>query len=82
VNKSDKNPWGLKLGPRVGGCLEARIVDRERNLPELKILGSDMIEVRGVFLLDLVFEDADVFAFWELHSKHLILSITDNEAVE
>jgi len=41
-----------------------------------------VIGVRCLFLLDFVLEDADVFAGRYLHGKHLILRITDDEAVE
>jgi hypothetical protein len=62
--------------------LGTKTVNRAGNLPELEVRGSDVIEVRSLFLLDLVFEDADIFALRNLHSKHLIFRITDNEAVE
>ena len=77
-----QNPVGSQAGSKSWRLLGGEIVDRERNLPELKIFGSDVIEVRGVFLLDLVFEDADVVGLRNLDSKHLILRITDKEAVE
>ena len=41
-----------------------------------------MIEVRGLFLLDEVLEGRDVVGLRNLDSKHLVLRITDNEAVE
>jgi len=62
--------------------LGSEIVDRKGNLPELEIFGSDAIEVRGILLLDEVFEDADIFHCRDLHSNHQILFITENEAVE
>ena len=62
--------------------LRGMIVDRKGNLPELEIFRSDVIEVRGLFLLDPAFEDADVVGLRNLHSKHIILFVTENEAVE
>ena len=41
-----------------------------------------MIKVRGLFLLDQVFEDADVFGLRYLDSKRLIQLVTENKAVE
>ena len=41
-----------------------------------------MIEVWGLFLLDQVFEDADVFGFQNLDREHLIQLVTENKAVE
>jgi hypothetical protein len=72
--------WGLKLGPRVGGCLE--IVNRKGNLPEFDVRGIDVGKARWSLLLNQVFENADNFGLCNFDRKHLILGITDNEAVE
>jgi len=58
------------------------IVDRKGNLPELEVFGSDVIEVRSIFLLDLVFEDADIVVLRNLDSEHIIFFVTENKAVE
>ena len=41
-----------------------------------------MIEEMNLFLLDLVFEDADVFVLRNFNRKHIIFIVTRNEAVE
>lgn len=41
-----------------------------------------MLEAMGLFLLDQVFEDADVFGLRNLDSKRLIKVVTENKAVE
>jgi hypothetical protein len=43
---------------------------------------SNVFEVMGPFLLDQVFEDADVFDFRKLDSRRLVRLIAVNEAVE
>ena len=58
---------GSQARPKTWRLLGTKTVNRAGNLPELEIFGSDVIEVRGIFLLDLVFEDADVFALRNLH---------------
>jgi hypothetical protein len=73
---------GSQARPKSWRLLGIKTVNRKRNLPELEIFGSEVIELRGIFLLDPFFEDANVFDRRYLHSKHLILRITDNEAVE
>ena len=40
-----------------------------------------MVEVRGLFLLDLVFEDADIFVLCNFDREY-ISRVTKNEAVE
>ena len=73
---------GSQAGPKSWRLLGNKTVDRKGNLPELEIFGVDAIEGMWIFLLDFVLENADVFARKYLHSKYLILRITDNEAVE
>jgi hypothetical protein len=73
---------GSQAWPKSWRFLGNKTVDRKGNLPEFEIFGSDVIEMRGIFLLDHFFEDADVVSLRNLDSKHLILRITDNEAVE
>ena len=58
------------------------IVDRKGNLPELEVRGSDVIEVRGLFLLDHFFEDADIFVLRNFDSEHIIFFVAENKAVE
>lgn len=41
-----------------------------------------MIEVMGLFLLDQVLEDADIFGLRNLDSECLIWFVTENKAVE
>jgi hypothetical protein len=62
--------------------LRGEIIDRKGNIPELEVFGINVAKEVGIFLLDQVFQEADVFALRNLHSKHLIFRITDNEAVE
>jgi hypothetical protein len=62
--------------------LRGMIVDRKGNLPELEVRGSDVIEVRGLFFLDLVFEDADVVVSRNLDREHPLFVVTENKAVE
>ena len=75
-------PVGPQAGSKSWRLLGSKVVNRKGNLPELEFFGINMIESTRILLLDLVFEDADVFALRNLHSEHLILSITDNEAIE
>ena len=58
------------------------IVDRKGNLPELEVRGIEVAEEMRLFLLDQFLKDANVFALRNLHSKHIIFFVTENEAVE
>ena len=60
----------------------SKIVDEKRDLEELELRGSDVIEARGLFLLDQVFEDADFFGLRKLDNEHLIWLVIENETVE
>jgi len=73
---------GSQARPKSWRLLGNKTVDRKGNLPELEVRGINMAETMGIFLLDLVFEDANVVCLRNLDSKHLIFHITDNEAVE
>jgi hypothetical protein len=73
---------GSQAWPKSWRLLGKKTVDRKGNIPEFKIFGSDVIEMRGIFLLDLIFEDADIVGRRNLDSKHLTFRITDNEAVD
>ena len=54
-------------------------VRRERHLPDGELRGNDMIEARGLFLLDQVFEDADIFGLQNFDSEELIRLLIDSE---
>ena len=41
-----------------------------------------MIEIRGLFLLDHLLEDADVFGLQNFDRERLIQLVTENKAVE
>jgi len=41
-----------------------------------------VIEVRGLFLLDQVFEDADIFGLQNFDRERLVRLVTFNETVE
>ncbi len=73
---------GSQAGSKSWRLLGSEIVDRKGNLPELDVRGIDVGKPDWSLLLDEVFEDADIFHFRDLHSKHPILFITENEAVE
>jgi len=73
---------GSQARPKSWRLLGNKTVDRKGNLPELELRGINMTETVGLFLLDFVLENADVFARRYLHGKHLILRITDDEAVD
>ena len=77
-----QKPVGSQAGTKSRRLLSGEIIDGKGNLPELEVRGIEVAEEMRPFLLDHFFEDADVFAFRNLHSKHLILRIIDNEAVE
>ena len=62
--------------------LRGMIVDRKGNLPELKVGGINVIEKMGLFLLDLVFEYANVVGLRNLDSEHIVFFVTENKAVE
>ena len=62
--------------------LRGMIVDRKGNLPELEVFGINVTETMGIFLLDLVFEDADVVCLGDLDSEHVVFFVTENKAVE
>jgi hypothetical protein len=66
----------------IGRELLCEAVHRERYFPELEIRRVDVDKVMSLFLLDQVFEDADIFGFQNLDSEHLISSATKNKAVE
>jgi len=51
-------------------------------LAQDELRGSDVIEGRGLFLLDQVFENAYVVSLQNLDSKRLIQLVTENKAVE
>ena len=51
---------------------------RYANLPMIKIRGVDVTKETGLFLLDLIFEDADVFVFWNFNSEYFIFVVTEN----
>ena len=77
-----QKPVGSQAGSKSWLLLGSEVVDRKGNFPELEIWGIDVAEEMGLFLLDQFLEDTDVFALRNLHSKHLVLRITDNEAIE
>jgi hypothetical protein len=82
VEQVGYRPVGSQAGPKSWRLLRGKIVNRKGNLPELEVRGINVTETMGLFLLDQFFEDADVVGLRNLDSEHLILSITDNEAVE
>lgn len=41
-----------------------------------------MIEVRGLFLLDRFFENANIVGLWNLDNEHIIFFVAENKAVE
>ena len=73
---------GSQAGSKSWQLLGSKIVDRKGNIPELDVCGIDVGKPDWSLLLHEVFEDADVVGLRNLDSKHLILRITDNEAVD
>ncbi len=51
------------------------IVNRKGNLPELEIFGSNVIKMRGIFLLDHFFEDTNIVGLRNLDSEHNATSL-------
>jgi len=45
-------------------------VHRERHLPGSELEGNNVIDSRGQFLLDQVFEDADIFGLQNLDREN------------
>jgi len=62
--------------------LGSRVVDGTVNLPEIEIRGIDVAEEMSLFLLDLVFEDADVVGLRNLHSEDPLFIVSKNKTVE
>ena len=73
---------GSQARPKSWRLLRGEIVNKKGNLPELEVRGVNVTKEMRLFFLDLVFEDADVFAFRDLHSEHIIFFVTENKAVE
>ena len=55
--------------------------DRQ-NLPEVDILHINVTQRQCIFLLNQVFEDADIFNLRNLNSENLIGVVTENKAIE
>ena len=75
---------GFQWGTTNWWLLGSKIVDRERfrDQEDVELGGSDVIEIWGLFLLDQVFEDADIFGLRNLDRERLVRLVTFNETVE
>ena len=75
---------GFQWGTINWWLLGSKIVDRERfrDQEDVELRGVGVFEAMGLFLLDQVFEDADIFGLQNFDRERLVRLVTFNETVE